>query len=490
MICGIITPRFILVAYGSQINGLVSSITQFLSSLAIVEAGLGTAAQISLYKPLAEADYKKVSGLVSAARKAYQQVGYLFTALSAVLAFLYPVFAGIENMSYGVVVALVFVLSLHHTLNYFVISKYQVLFQADQRAYVICLAQIVSRVINTICIIVMATLRAHILLLRIVVTGSIIIHAVIIWLYAKKHYGFIDYHAKPDKSALNQRWDALYFAILGSVQKSAPGMILTAVASLISVSIYSIYNMVFAALMSVLGIFTSGINASFGNMLRSKDCGRVKTVYAEFENAYYVLITIVYTTAMILITSFIKLYTQGITDANYLLPGLGFLFAFNGFMYNIKTPQGMMVQAAGLFKQVRWRNTTQAAILLFGGLLLGCFWDLYGVILASILANLYRVIDLVFFIPKHVTSDKPWGSIRRIFVMLACNVLLYVLGSTVLARVTIDSYLEWFIAAVIVTLCVAVSVILVDFLVERKNFMSICKRVLGLLRRKKHAGNG
>ena len=54
MVSGIIVPRLMLVYYGSEINGLVSSIVQFISYFNIVEAGLGGAVIFSLYKPLAD----------------------------------------------------------------------------------------------------------------------------------------------------------------------------------------------------------------------------------------------------------------------------------------------------------------------------------------------------------------------------------------------------------------------------------------------------
>ena len=44
MIAGFITPRFMLTAYGSEINGLISSILQFISYFNLVEAGLSSAA--------------------------------------------------------------------------------------------------------------------------------------------------------------------------------------------------------------------------------------------------------------------------------------------------------------------------------------------------------------------------------------------------------------------------------------------------------------
>ena len=54
MIVGFITPKSILNAYGSETNGLVTSINQFITYFNLVEAGLAGAAVYALYKPLAE----------------------------------------------------------------------------------------------------------------------------------------------------------------------------------------------------------------------------------------------------------------------------------------------------------------------------------------------------------------------------------------------------------------------------------------------------
>ena len=43
IIVGFVSPKMMLTAFGSEINGLTSSINQFISYLALVEAGLSTA---------------------------------------------------------------------------------------------------------------------------------------------------------------------------------------------------------------------------------------------------------------------------------------------------------------------------------------------------------------------------------------------------------------------------------------------------------------
>ena len=52
IVCGFILPRLILEAFGSAVNGLVNSITQFLAIISFLELGVGAVIQSSLYKPL------------------------------------------------------------------------------------------------------------------------------------------------------------------------------------------------------------------------------------------------------------------------------------------------------------------------------------------------------------------------------------------------------------------------------------------------------
>ena len=52
MILGILIPRLFIVSYGSETNGLLSTITQIFTYLALLQAGIGTATVNALYKPL------------------------------------------------------------------------------------------------------------------------------------------------------------------------------------------------------------------------------------------------------------------------------------------------------------------------------------------------------------------------------------------------------------------------------------------------------
>ena len=56
VICGFVLPRYILKGYGSEVNGLLTSITQFLSFISFLELGVGAVVQSNLYAPLAKRD--------------------------------------------------------------------------------------------------------------------------------------------------------------------------------------------------------------------------------------------------------------------------------------------------------------------------------------------------------------------------------------------------------------------------------------------------
>ena len=70
-VCGFILPPLIVQTYGSSINGMVASINQFIVYLNLVEAGVGSASIVALYKPLALNDTMECSGVLSATKKLF-----------------------------------------------------------------------------------------------------------------------------------------------------------------------------------------------------------------------------------------------------------------------------------------------------------------------------------------------------------------------------------------------------------------------------------
>ena len=481
-LAGFITPKVMLTFYSSEINGLVSSITQFITYFNLVEAGLSGAAVYALYKPLARQDYGEISSVVVAAKKFYLQAGYVFLGLITVLAFGYPFLVKSQGLTNFEVALLVFILGANSVLEFFTLAKYRAILTADQKTYIISLASTLHVIINTCIIFVLARLHISIVALRAVALLSIFVRSGILMLYVKRKYPWVDYSAKPKKDALNKRWDAMYMQILGAIHTGAPVIILTVVVrDLLLVSVFSVYNMIITGLHGVMSIFSSGLSAGFGDLIARGEMETLRKSYQQFELGYLSLMTTVYSVAMVTIMPFIRIYTSGITDVEYYVPLIGILIVLNGFFYNIKSPQAMLLIAAGLYKESKVQTTVQGGLMVVLGCILGHFWGIEGILVAAIISNLYRDIDLLIFIPKMVTSLPITNTLKRWLAMICCFAIIVFIMRFITMEVT--NYFEWVIYACISGIIAVAVIFLNAILFDRCAFRGLVGRIKAVVKR-------
>ena len=93
---GLILPRLILRIFGSETNGLVASINQFLSYIVLVEGGLTAVVSAGLYRPLVQHDDAALSAVLVTARRFYLRIGCVFGFYVLALAVLYPLCSGLD----------------------------------------------------------------------------------------------------------------------------------------------------------------------------------------------------------------------------------------------------------------------------------------------------------------------------------------------------------------------------------------------------------
>ena len=90
VVFAIIVPKVIIEYYGSEVNGLLSSISQILVYLGLFEAGVGTASLQALYQPIAEGGKKDINSILSATNKYYKRTSKLYFAALVVFSVIYP----------------------------------------------------------------------------------------------------------------------------------------------------------------------------------------------------------------------------------------------------------------------------------------------------------------------------------------------------------------------------------------------------------------
>lgn len=184
-IVNIIIPPLIISKYGSVINGLISTIKQILGYIQLVGAGISESTVVSLYKPLEDNNQKKISSIFNACSITFFRMGLLFNVFSVILAFIYPFFIK-EEFNYFFLVLLIIVLSISGASEFYIIGKCRSLLIADQKVYIVNIAQIFGAVSNFIITIFLISIDANILIVQLGASSIYAMRILVLYVYVKK----------------------------------------------------------------------------------------------------------------------------------------------------------------------------------------------------------------------------------------------------------------------------------------------------------------
>ena len=186
LICGFILPRYILAYFGSEINGLVTSMTRFLGVISFLEFGIGPVIQSNLYKPLADNDTDMISKIIVSAEQFYRRIAYIFLVYIAVLLLVYPSINA--DYDFGFTASLLVIISISTFAQYYFGITYQVFLNADQKVYVHTIVQIITTILNTVICVVLMKLGYGIHVVKLASTIVFIARPLVQNIYVKKHY--------------------------------------------------------------------------------------------------------------------------------------------------------------------------------------------------------------------------------------------------------------------------------------------------------------
>ncbi|MEW9052625.1 MAG: polysaccharide transport protein [Neobacillus sp.] len=480
-IIGFILPLLYIKAYGSEINGLVSSIKQFLSYLTIVEAGVGAASIAALYSPIALSDKLSINGILSATKTFYRRSGYLFIFLVVLLAFIYPLIVG-DEVNSSLSLLMVLILGLSGMMEYLVIGKYQVLLTADQKSYIVNIVQITGILLNALVCIVMVKGGFTVLAVQITSTLVYISRMFFLISYVKKRYRAINYNSKPNFSGISNRWDALIHQIAGLAVFSTPIIIVTIFCGLKEVSVFAIYNMIISGVVMLVSAFSNGLMAAFGEILAKDERATLLRAFSEFEGLYYLVMTWAYTCTALLFLPFIQIYTLNIQDADYIRPIAAILFIIVGVSNSIRVPPMTLVNAAGHYTQTKYRSITEAVINITVSLALVQSLGIVGVLVGSICSYAYRTVDFILYSSRNILQR----SVKYTFTKLIYNLVfasISILPFLTIFKIQAASFFEWIIWAMIIGIWVLVVIGIGNSLTQPDIMKSIFKRAKNLFQK-------
>lgn len=447
IVCSFIASKAIIQAYGSSWNGVVASISEFLSWFYIVNVGINGATRVALYKSLAENDDKKTSSIIKANDIYYRKVSLILVLYIAFIAVWIPniIQADFDNKLISLMTVILGVGMLIQ--NCWGINS-QILLGSAQRKYIINIAEIVAKVANVILLLIIINLGGSVFVSK---AGSVSVNALVpiaLFIISRRLFN-IDKHAKPDNTALKGRWDVLANSLSNMVHSSVDTVFLTIFCPAAELSVYSLYLLVANGLRKTFEVITNGIEAGFGDMWVKGEFNLLKDSLRKFEYIMYTLAVLLFGCMIVLIVPFMSLYMTGVTDANYMRFPVGLVLAIANIWWCIRTPYVLLVQAAGHYRQVKVGAFMEAGINIALTWLLVARYGIVGAVIGTIVANAFRTVQYGWYASKHMIDRSFSVVVWRIIwaaVALASSVLISLYFVNML---TFDGWLTWLVAGVI-----------------------------------------
>lgn len=464
-VSSMVLPPLIISYFGSSTNGLLAAIKQILSYAQLFGAGVSSAAMQELYAPLANGDKKKVSRMTSGVAKSFNRAGIFFTFSVFIISGVYPLF--IKTEDYYQTLILVVILGAAGVSEFFFIGKYRTILSADQRGYIISLAQSIGAALNVIVGVVILLITKNIVLVQLGCTVAYILRIIIPAIYVKRKYKYLSRSDKPDMSVVKKRKDVVVHVLMGSLTLNSQVVILSLFVSLAQASVYAVYNLVFYGLYLVLSSVSNTITASIGSLIVTSSKVRIQNFYDTFEGAFFIMLFIIYTTTAILLFPFIHLYVDNINDANYLDSYVAFLFIITGILNAVRVPAITMINASGHFKETKRGAVVETVICVTIQLTLVHFLNIYGVLLGTIFALVFRSNQLMIYTRKIIIN----GDIKKMYGRLLLNAIFSIMIIIFYFRfisLPVYNWLTWVVCALCIFISNSILFIAYNLIFDRK----------------------
>lgn len=476
-----VLPRLIISNFSSQVNGFFSTVNQIYSYLEVLRAGVGAAAIHALYRPIIDKNRNEISKIVSTAREYFQKGGIVYLTCSFIIAVVL-VFVGEPGIPRIEVFLIVIIQGISGWISFSLISWFVDLLRAEGKNYVFIVFQMSAKILTQALEVVLIITTKSPLLVKSATLLLSFLQLMLFVLYRKRFYRDYDFKGETDNSLLKDRKSYLVFHISSLICTNTDIVVLSIFCGYQIASVYSIYYLIVSGVNMIANAVYSGTSFVLGHSYQ-KNLELFSRTHDLYNFAYTSLVTSLFSVCYILMLPFVKLYTNGIADVEYVYDYLPVFFCVIQILTCSKNVGDITNNLGGCANKVSWRAIVEALINIVVSVVSVLYLGIYGVLIGTITALLYRSVDDIIFSNKNVLHRKP----LKDFYVFITNILLF--GVIVLAKsrinIEVSSYFQFLMYAVITSIIVFSFVFLVNGLLnarETKELSVLIKKKISIRR--------
>lgn len=419
LVLGFLVPRVVITTYGSDVNGLLGTVTQIFSYMALLEAGIGQATLNALYKPVANGDKEKISLVMSSSKAYFRRATLIYMGCFCVLSFAFP-FVINTNLDYVTVFLIVLFEGASEIVSFLYIQCRNELLYAEGKSYVAVSTDTVIKILNYFAKIILALCGVNIVVVQMSFFGLNLLKYLFYRMYFVKDYSWLDFTKTPDKSVLKERNSFVLTELSWTVFMSTDMIVLSIFCDTKLASVYSVYNLVFMNVSNILGAVFSGISYLLG-IEYCKNIDRYKKLHDMYNIIFMSAITILMSVSYIMIEPFIKLYTEGVSDVNYSYHGLAMMFSLIQLISWSRYVNGNLTGIAGYAKVMSKVSMVEAMINIIVSIILVNKLGILGVVIGTVVALPLKYFTSCYIVDKKILHRTSW----KTHFIVGLNMLLF-----------------------------------------------------------------
>jgi len=461
LILGLVLPRFVIGAYGSEVNGLTSTIKQVILVVSLANAGISTAVTYSLYKPVAENDKALIASTIKNANLIYRRMSFVTLTLGTVASVILAFFQKGSLPALHVFIAC-FLTCFQTALGFYYTAVHNIFFTATQDKYIISIALLLSGVIMYGGEILLAVLGFHYIWLYVCSVAGCLAQILFLQFIFRKRYK--PYALSKDEiKALNYtpiKLSGIKYATVNEVAHcivtASQTIVITFLCGLSEASVLSVYMMVVNSLSLISQIVYSSFAPSFGSVVAEGNHAKINQVFEIFQFSIIMMTTYMYMIAICMFMPFVSLYTSGVNDIDYLSKVLMYLAVIYGIFYAIRVPYNIVASSFGLFKESAVQTSITAAVAVIVSVVVVTI-DYKLVLLGPILFYLTNTFYQHYMLRKKISTFDNRHFWKHALVLLVGVVSMVGLSLVLPVEWASDSFVYWILSAfVIAALALAV----------------------------------
>lgn len=270
LLISFVSRTFFINILGSEYLGISGLFTNILTTLSLVELGVGPAITYSLYKPLAENDQEKIKSLMVLYKKVYNIIGILIATLGLIFTpFIETLIKDVPDIQNIHLIYILFVLNT--SLSYFFVYKRNLIIANQQRYIATIYRYSFFFILNVFQIIGLYIYKNYFLYLILQVIFTLLENITVAKKVDKLYPYLQDKKVnRLDKVTINEikrNTKAMLLHKVGSnVVNSTDNILISAMVGLRAVGLYSNYFLIMNALNIIIGQLFTALTASVGNL--------------------------------------------------------------------------------------------------------------------------------------------------------------------------------------------------------------------------------